>query len=97
MQASAAESGVVEAAVASGRTAVSDGRAGAPDLARIDLTGRRGSAQARRGRSGAGRGNGVHRSNLPPLPAGRVYQVWVVTGQASMSAGLMTPDAAGGE
>ena len=35
-------------------------------------------------------------ANLPPLPAGRVYQVWVVTAQAPVSAGLLTPDAAGG-
>jgi anti-sigma-K factor RskA len=35
-------------------------------------------------------------SNLPPLPPGRVYQVWVVTAQAPVSAGLLTPDASGG-
>ena len=35
-------------------------------------------------------------SNLPPLPAGRVYQVWVVTGPAPVSAGLLNPDASGG-
>jgi anti-sigma-K factor RskA len=35
-------------------------------------------------------------SNLPPLPPGRVYQVWVVTAQAPVSAGLLTPDAQGG-
>ena len=34
--------------------------------------------------------------NLPPLPPGRVYQVWVVTAQAPVSAGLLTPDASGG-
>jgi anti-sigma-K factor RskA len=36
-------------------------------------------------------------SNLPPLPAGRVYQLWVLTAQpAPLSAGLLTPDAQGG-
>jgi anti-sigma-K factor RskA len=35
-------------------------------------------------------------SNLPPLPAGRIYQLWVVTSQpAPLSAGLLTPDAQG--
>ena len=34
-------------------------------------------------------------SNLPPLPTGRVYQVWVVTGQAPVSAGLLTPEPTG--
>jgi anti-sigma-K factor RskA len=34
-------------------------------------------------------------SNLPALPAGRVYQVWVVTAQAPVSAGLLTPDPGG--
>ena len=34
-------------------------------------------------------------SNLPPLPAGRTYQLWVVTAQAPISAGLLTPDAQG--
>ena len=34
-------------------------------------------------------------SNLPPLPAGRTYQLWVVTAQAPISAGFLTPDARG--
>ena len=35
-------------------------------------------------------------TNLPPLPPGRTYQLWVVTAQAPISAGLLTPDAQGG-
>ena len=36
-------------------------------------------------------------SNLPPLPGGRVYKVWVVTAVGPpLSAGLVTPDGAGG-
>ena len=35
-------------------------------------------------------------SNLPPAPAGKVYQVWVVTAQAPISAGLVVPDPTGG-
>jgi anti-sigma-K factor RskA len=35
-------------------------------------------------------------SNLPPLPTGRTYQVWVLTRQpAPIGAGLFKPDAAG--
>jgi anti-sigma-K factor RskA len=34
-------------------------------------------------------------ANLPPLPQGRVYQLWYVTAAAPVSAGLVSPDAAG--
>lgn len=34
-------------------------------------------------------------ADLPALPAGRVYQLWVVTDSQPLSAGLVTPDAAG--
>jgi anti-sigma-K factor RskA len=34
-------------------------------------------------------------SNLPVLPPDRVYQLWVVTAEAPVSAGLLQPDAAG--
>ena len=34
-------------------------------------------------------------TDLPPAPEGRVYQVWVVTSAAPISAGLLTPDASG--
>jgi anti-sigma-K factor RskA len=69
----------------------------APDLARIDLTGQpvapTASARALWSRS---RGLVFTASNLPPLPAGRVYQLWVLSSQpAPMSAGLLKPDEAG--
>src|SRR5262249_39968240 len=69
-----------------------------PDLARIDLAGQAAapsaSARALWSRS---RGLVFTASNLPPLPAGRVYQLWVLTSQpAPMSAGLLRPDAGGG-
>jgi anti-sigma-K factor RskA len=69
-----------------------------PDVARIDLAGQapvapRASARAFWSRS---RGMVFTASNLPPLPAGRVYQLWVLTAQpAPLSAGLLTPDAQG--
>jgi len=68
----------------------------APDLQRIDLAGQppapRASARAFWSRS---RGLVLTGSNLPPLPAGRVYQLWFVTAQAPISAGLLKPDEAG--
>jgi len=68
----------------------------APDVARVDLAGQKpapkASARAFWSRT---RGMVFTASNLPPLPAGRTYQVWVVTAQAPISAGLLTPDATG--
>jgi anti-sigma-K factor RskA len=70
----------------------------APDVARIDLAGQppiapQASARAFWSRS---RGMVFTASNLPPLPAGRVYQLWVVTKDpAPLSAALLTPDAQG--
>jgi anti-sigma-K factor RskA len=69
----------------------------APDVARIDLAGQsvapRASARAFWSRS---RGLVFTASNLPPLPPGRTYQLWVLTAQpAPISAGLLKPDANG--
>ena len=68
----------------------------APDVARVDLAGQaaapRASARAFWSRS---RGMVFTASNLPPLPAGKTYQLWVVTRQGPLSAGLLTPDAQG--
>ena len=69
----------------------------APDVARIDLAGQA-VAQTARARALWSRQRGMvfTVANLPALPPGRVYQVWVVTAQAPVSAGLLTPDASGG-
>lgn len=69
----------------------------APDVKRVDLAGQPAApgaaAQAYWSRS---RGMVFTASNLPALPAGRVYQLWVLTAQpAPISAGLLKPDAAG--
>jgi anti-sigma-K factor RskA len=68
----------------------------APDLARIDLAGQpvapAASARALWSRE---RGLVFTAERLPALPPGRVYQVWVVTADAAVSAGLMVPDASG--
>jgi anti-sigma-K factor RskA len=67
------------------------------DVARIDLAGQPVARMARaRALWSRQRGMVFTVSNLPPLPPGRVYQVWVVTAQAPVSAGLLTPDAQGG-
>jgi len=68
----------------------------APDAVRVDLAGQpaapTASARAFWSRS---RGLVITGTNLPQLPSGRSYQLWVVTAQAPISAGLLTPDAQG--
>jgi anti-sigma-K factor RskA len=66
----------------------------APDLARIDLAGQP-AAPSATARAYWSRSNGLVllASNLPPLPAGRTYQLWVLTAEpAPISAGLLQPD-----
>jgi anti-sigma-K factor RskA len=69
----------------------------APDLVRIDLAGQP-TAPGSSGRALWSRARGMvfATSNLPAAPAGKVYQVWVVTAGAPISAGLVVPDPAGG-
>lgn len=68
----------------------------APDLARVDLAGQPVSPQASaRAFWSRSRGLVFTASNLPQLPAGRTYQLWVVTARAPVSAGLLTPDPQG--
>ena len=69
----------------------------APDVARVELAGQPAapSASARAYWSRA-RGLVIEAANLPPLPSGRTYQLWVLTAQpAPISAGLLRPDANG--
>jgi anti-sigma-K factor RskA len=68
----------------------------APDVRRIDLAGQAAapSASARAFWSRS-RGLVITAANLPPLPAGRIYQLWFVARPAPVSAGLLTPDAGG--
>ena len=69
----------------------------APDLARIDLQGQMVAPDARaRALWSRTRGLVFSAANLPALPAGKVYQVWVVTAQAPVSAGFLVPDDSGG-
>lgn len=97
VQASTAQSAMAAARRVSAELQSAMGVLAAPDLARIDLAGQPTAPQATaRALWSRARGMVFTVSNLPPLPAGRVYQVWVVTAQAPVSAGLLMPDASGG-
>lgn len=68
-----------------------------PDLARIDLGGQP-AAPGASGRAFWSRRSGMvfNASNLPPLPQGKTYQIWVLTAEpAPISAGVFEPDASG--
>jgi anti-sigma-K factor RskA len=69
----------------------------APDLTQVDLQGQAPVAPRASGRAFYSRSRGLVFTavDLPPLRAGRAYQLWVVTAQAPVSAGLLEPDAAG--
>ena len=68
----------------------------APDLARIDLQGQSVAPDARaRALWSRSRGLVFTAANLPPAPAGKAYQVWVVTAQMPISAGLLATDPTG--
>jgi anti-sigma-K factor RskA len=83
-------------AVATRSVAVAEARMAvltAPDVIQVDLQGQDVAPQAS-GRAFWSRSRGLvfTASDLPRLPAGRAYQLWVVTGQAAISAGLLQPD-----
>jgi hypothetical protein len=68
----------------------------AADVARVDLAGQQPSPSASaRAFWSRSRGMVFNASNLPPVPAGQTYQLWVVTAKGPISAGLLTPDAQG--
>jgi anti-sigma-K factor RskA len=68
----------------------------ATDVKRVDLAGQD-AAPGASGRAFWSRSNGVMftAAGLPALPKGKVYQLWVVTKTAPLSAGLLTPDGSG--
>jgi anti-sigma-K factor RskA len=69
----------------------------APDLTQVDLQGQQPVAPSASGRAFYSRSRGLvfTASDLPPLRAGRRYQLWLVTAQAPVSAGLLDIDNAG--
>ena len=97
VQASAADRAVADARRVGAELQSAMGVLAAPDLVRIDLAGQTTAPQATaRALWSRARGMVFTASNLPALPAGQVYQVWVVTAPAPVSAGLLTPDPSGG-
>jgi anti-sigma-K factor RskA len=68
----------------------------APDATRVALAGQA-PAPGASGRADWSRARGLALSleNLPQLQPGRTYQVWLLTAGMPVSAGLLTPDAAG--
>jgi anti-sigma-K factor RskA len=66
------------------------------DLVRANMKGQA-SAPNATGLALWSRSNGMifSAAQLPKLPAGRVYQLWTITGTTATSAGLLTPDASG--
>jgi anti-sigma-K factor RskA len=64
-----------------------------PDLKEVSLTGQPAAPRAA-GRAFWSRSNGLlfAANDLPPLPAGRTYQLWFLTPGAPVSAGLIKPD-----
>ena len=68
----------------------------AADVARVDLAGQQPSPNASaRAFWSRSRGMVFNASNLPPVPAGQTYQLWVVTAKGPISAGLLAPDPQG--
>lgn len=92
-RAAAAERQTADARQSSDRAQEILGVLSAPDMARIDLKGQ-GTGVAAAGRAFWSRARGLvfTATNLPALPAGKVYQLWVVTPTAPVSAGLLHPD-----
>ena len=68
-----------------------------PDTLRVDLKGQGGSPGAT-GHAFWHRAAGLMftADQLPPLPPGREYQLWTITGTTATSAGTFAPDASGG-
>ncbi len=94
----ASQQALVEARRAAGEAQTAIGVLTAPDLVRIDLAGQAGAPQASaRAMWSRQRGMVFSGANLPPRPAGSVYQVWVITDPAAppISAGLLAPDGSG--
>ena len=94
-RASSAERAVADARRTAGEAQAAMSVMAAPDMVRIELAGQSAAAAARaRALWSRNRGMVFTATNLPG-PAGRVYQVWVVTAGGPVSAGLLTPDAGG--
>jgi anti-sigma-K factor RskA len=95
-RASVAEREVADARRTAGEAQAAMSVLAAPDLVKVELAGQPPAPTARaRALWSRNRGMVFTATNLPQAPAGRVYQVWVVTAGGPVSAGLMNPDASG--
>jgi anti-sigma-K factor RskA len=96
-RAQVAESQAADARRESGAAQLAMAVFAAPDVARIELAGLKPAPSASaRALWSRDRGMVFTTANLPVLPAGRVYQVWVLTASTPpLSAGLVRPDADG--
>jgi anti-sigma-K factor RskA len=95
-RAALAEGATVDARRVADRAQTAMAVLAAPDLVRIDLQGEATAGEATaRALWSRNRGMVFTTSNLPLAPAGQVYQVWVVTAEAPVSAGLIAPDPTG--
>jgi len=88
-----------QATVAARNVAVAEGRLAvllASDMTQVNLEGQPVAPRAA-GRAFLSRSRGLvfTASALPPAPAGRIYQLWVVTARAPVSAGLLDVDPSG--
>src|SRR5262245_54144881 len=69
----------------------------ATDLVRVDLAGQVVAPQASaRAFWSQARGLVFTASNLPVLPSGRTYQLWIISGDTPVGAGLLKPGLDGG-
>lgn len=68
----------------------------APDMRQVDLEGQQPAPRAS-GRAFWSRSRGLvfTAAQLPPLPTGRTYQLWLVAATAPISAGRLAPDQSG--
>jgi anti-sigma-K factor RskA len=85
--------------VAARNVAVAEGRLAvllASDMTQVTLDGQPVSPRAS-GRAFLSRSRGLvfTATDLPPAPTGKIYQLWIVTSQAPVSAGLLDVDASG--
>jgi hypothetical protein len=68
----------------------------APDVTRVDLAGQPvAPAASARAFFSLSRGVVLSASNLPPLQAGRTYQLWFIVNKVPVAGGLFQPDTAG--
>jgi len=95
-QASAAEAEATDARTRLAQAVASVGILTAPDVVRVELSGQTPApGAAARAYWSRSRGLVFTASHLPRLPPRRTYQLWVVTAQGAVSAGLVQANRAG--